>query len=33
MLADLALDVYMRNGYNGDRVIGFAGKETEKAYY
>ena len=33
MLSDLALDVYMHNGYNGDMVIGFAGKETEKAYY
>ena len=33
MLADLALDVYMRNGYNEDMVIGFADKDTEKVYY
>ena len=33
MLANLALDVYMCNGYNGDIVIVFADKEIEKSYY
>ena len=27
------LDVYMCNGYNGNMVISFADKETEKVYY
>lgn len=31
--ANGVLDVYMRNGYNGDMVISLADKETEKAYH